>query len=105
MSVTKLRLNRRTLIPALVTAVGLAALAGCGESTDGRQEVSGTVKLKGEPIKDGAIIMFEPLENQGTGGNATVTGGAFLIPRANGLKPGKYLVRVTAGDGKTSVNP
>jgi hypothetical protein len=67
-------------------------------------EVSGTVTLKGQPIKDGAIVMFEPLENQGTAGNATVAGGAFTIPRATGLKPGKYLIRVTAGDGKTPVN-
>jgi hypothetical protein len=27
-----------------------------------------------------------------------------VIPRENGLKPGKYLVRVTAGDGITPVN-
>ena len=32
-------------------------------------------------------------------------GGAYAIPRAAGLKPGRYLVRVTAGDGKTAVNP
>jgi hypothetical protein len=49
--------------------------------------------------------MFEPLENQDTAGNATVTGGEYSIPRSAGLKPGKYLVRVTAGDGKTAINP
>jgi hypothetical protein len=80
-------------------------IAGCSQSHDGRQEISGTVKLKGEPIKDGAIVLLEPLDNQDTAGNATVTGGTFSIPRATGLKPGKYLVRVTLGDGKTPVNP
>src|SRR5262249_2622290 len=55
--------------------------------------------------KDGAIVMFEPLEKQDTAGNATVAAGAFAIPKPTGLKPGKYLVRVTAGDGKTPVNP
>jgi hypothetical protein len=83
----------------------LLLIAGCSQSHDGRVEITGTVKLKGEPIKDGAIVMFEPLDKQDTAGNATVTGGTFSIPRVSGLKPGKYLVRVTAGDGKTPVNP
>ncbi len=85
----------------------LAALiaAGCSNSHDGRLEISGTVKLRGEAIKDGAIVLLEPLEEQGTAANATVTGGAFSIPKLSGLKPGKYLVRITAGDGKTAVNP
>ena len=88
-----------------VLLVALLFTAGCSNPTDGGLGISGTVKLKNEPIKDGAIVMFEPLENQGTAGNATVVGGAFTIPKSNGLKPGKYLVRVTAGDGKTAVNP
>jgi hypothetical protein len=67
--------------------------------------ISGAVKLKGAPIPDGAIVIFEPLENQDTAGNATVASGEYSIPRTGGLKPGKYLVRITAGDGKTAVNP
>lgn len=86
------------VLPALIAV-------GCSGSHDGRVAVSGTVKLRNQPIKDGAIVLFEPLENQGTAGNATVTAGAFSIPPASGLKPGKYLVRITAGDGKTAVNP
>jgi hypothetical protein len=93
----------RTRLGAALLAA--AALAGCADSHDGRREVSGAVKLKGQPIKDGAIVLFEPLENQDTAGNATVADGAYTIPRASGLKPGRYLVRVTAGDGKTAVNP
>ena len=88
-----------------LTFFGVVLLTGCSTQPDGRVEVSGTVKLKGQPIKDGAIVLFEPLENQDTAGNATVAGGAFTIPRTTGLKPGKYLVRVTAGDGTTPVNP
>jgi hypothetical protein len=90
-------------VTGLLAAVAL--VAGCSDSSGGRVAVSGTVKLKNEPIKDGAIVLFEPLENQDTAGNATVTKGAFSIPKATGLKPGKYLVRITAGDGKTAVNP
>jgi hypothetical protein len=88
---------------AILTAAVL--VAGCSDSHDGRMEVSGSVKLKGQPIKDGAIVMFEPLDNQDTGGNVTVAGGTYTLPRAAGLKPGRYLVRITAGDGKTAVNP
>jgi len=82
----------------------LAITAGCSAPPDGRLEVSGTVKLKGQSIKDGAIVLFEPLDEQDTAGNATVSGGKFDIPRTAGLKPGRYLVRITAGDGTTAVN-
>ena len=93
-----LRLSSVFLIAAFLAV-------GCTNPTDDRIEITGMVKLKNQPIKDGAIVMFEPLENQDTGGNATVSGGNYTIPKSNGLKPGKYLVRITAGDGKTAVNP
>jgi hypothetical protein len=86
-------------------ATALLASLGCSDSADGRMEVSGNVNLKGSPIPDGAIIQYEPLDSQGTAGQATITKGNYKIPRANGLKPGNYLVRMTAGDGKTAVNP
>jgi hypothetical protein len=93
------------LVPGLLAVAALAA--GCSDSYEGRKEVSGKVTLKGQPIKDGAIVMFEPLDKQDTAGNVTVSGGAgaYSMPRSAGLKPGRYLVRVTAGDGKTAVNP
>jgi hypothetical protein len=87
---------------------GLAAVmcvAGCGGSDDGRMAVSGTVKFKDAPIKDGAIVKFVPDEQQGTEGLVMTTGGGYTLPRANGLKPGKYTVTVSLGDGKTAVNP
>jgi len=93
------------MFSATVFLAGVAIVAGCGDSSGGRVAISGTVKLKNEPIKDGAIVLFEPLDNQDSSGNVTVTNGAFSIPKENGLKPGKYLVRITAGDGKTAVNP
>ena len=95
---------RRTAVLGLTVLSGIV-LVGCGDSLEGREAISGTVKLKGQPPPVGAIVTFEPLENQGTGVYAAVTGGSFAVPRENGLKPGKYLVRVTAGDGKTAVNP
>jgi hypothetical protein len=94
----------RTHFCAVILLLALV-MTGCSDSYDGRMEISGTVKLKGQALKDGAIVMFEPLDKQDTAGNASLTRGAFTIPKASGLKPGKYLVRITAGDGKTAVNP
>ena len=91
----------------LSSACGLLvalAFAGCGDKYDGRMEVSGQVALKKQQIKDGATVIFEPLEKQGTGTNIATTGGAYKIPHESGLKPGKYLVRVTLGDVKQPVN-
>jgi len=94
----------RTLWAAGLGAVAVLA-AGCSDSHDGRVTVSGNVKLHGQPIGDGALVLFEPLDNQSTAVNATATGGAYAVPVEAGLKPGRYLVRVTLGDGKTAVNP
>ena len=84
-------------------AVALAFVVGCSGGDD-RVEVTGTVTLKGGPIKSGTIS-FSPLEGQKFGATATVSNGDFNIPKESGLTPGKYLVRVSAGDGKTAVNP
>lgn len=89
-------------------ALGLAFvgvfLAGCSDRYGGRMEVTGSVKLKNAPLKDGTIS-FEPLEGQHTRATALLSGGEFTIPRPSGLQPGRYLIRVSAGDGKTAVNP
>jgi hypothetical protein len=95
----------RQRVSLIGLAVVLASAVGCSDDDEGRMVVSGTVKLKGQPIPDGAIIIFEPLESQGTGATQPLAGGTYTLPRQYGLKPGKYLVRITAGDGKTAVNP
>jgi hypothetical protein len=79
------------------------SFAGCSKKGDGRVEVTGSVKLKGTPIKEGTIS-FEPLEGQATGATAMINDGSYNVPRESGLLPGKYLIRVSAGDGKTPVN-
>jgi hypothetical protein len=86
----------------LYAMVFLAALlpAGCSDPYAGRMEVSGAVKLKGEPLKDGSIT-FVPLDGQGTQSGAPIENGVYKVPRKSGLKPGKYLVQITSGDGKT----
>lgn len=78
----------------------LMAAVGCADPYGGRMEVSGSVKLVGQPLKEGSII-FIPLENQGTQSGGAIQNGEYKLPRKDGLKPGKYLVQITAGDGKT----
>src|SRR5262249_51904441 len=93
-------LSRRALLIGPVVPLLAAALAGCSDPYAGKMEVTGAVKLAGQPLKDGSII-FEPLDGQGTQSGAAITNGEYKIPRPNGLKPGKYLVKITAGDAKT----
>lgn len=90
----------RHVISLSVGFLTAAVLMGCADSYGGRLEVSGKVKLVTEPLKDGAIE-FVPLESQDTRGGSAITNGEYKIGRKDGLKPGKYLVRLTSGDGKT----
>ncbi len=94
----------RRAIP-LGMAVVVTFVVGCSDPYAGRLEVSGSAKLKGKSLPDGATVTFIPQDNQGTEGQAVFTGGKYVIPRPNGLKAGKYLVRLSAGDGKTASNP
>ena len=85
---------------AILLTLSLLALAGCADRHGGREAVRGEVKLVGQPLKEGTIL-FVPLDGQDTRGGGPVVNGAYTVPRPNGLKPGKYLVQLTAGDGKT----
>jgi hypothetical protein len=74
-----------------MAAAGL--LAGCGGAEDElpREAVSGTVKLNGQPLKQGRI------QFQGTApGGAGIVDGNYSIPKAEGLVPGKYQVLITS---------
>jgi hypothetical protein len=90
---------------ALARTAGLVVLlcAGCGESFGNRQEISGTVKLKGELLDEG-VIEFHPLAGGSgdvTKSGALITKGAYKIAPVDGLVPGKYRVTITSGDGRT----
>jgi hypothetical protein len=80
-------------------AIALILLSGCGGADPlGRQAISGTVTLNGQPVDNGAIA-FEPLDLQkGVGSGANIVGGKYSIPQQQGLTPGKYLVRISSAD-------
>jgi hypothetical protein len=92
--------SRRTVFLWWIVSIVTVVLSGCSDPYAGRMEVTGAVILQGQPLKDGSIL-FIPLEKQDTQGGTQIISGEYKIPPQNGLKPGKYLVRLTAGDGKT----
>lgn len=83
-----------SLLLAFVVLLGGCAKEG---NPDGRQDVSGTIKLNGEPLKSTGFIFFEPLDGTGSdGGRIPITNGRFLLTGQDGIKPGKYRVRISA---------
>src|SRR6476660_9901685 len=88
-------------VASLVLAVAFGWIAGCGPNYGGRQEVKGTIKLKGTPLDQGQIV-FMPISGDGTTKEgAPIANGEYKIDRALGLMPGQYRVVITSGDGRT----
>jgi hypothetical protein len=78
--------------------LGPGLLGGCGPKGPTRCEISGKVLLDGQPIEEG-VIQFDPLDGQATMDSSIILKGAYQIPKNKGLFPGRYLVRIMAGDG------
>ena len=87
---------------SLAILLGIFAF-GCGDSFGGRKSVSGTVKVKGQPLKDGTIY-FAPAEGQGSQANCFIVDGKYKVERKEGLMAGRYVIRISAADKKTTVN-
>lgn len=79
--------------------IATGTLAGCGDPRN-RQEVTGEVTLKGQPLDDG-IIRFIPLDGQQTEDGAAIIKGKYRIPKDKGLSPGNYKVTIYGGDGRS----
>lgn len=72
---------------------------GCGSSDPlNRKAVAGKVTVDGVPVPNGSIS-FEPLSAGRVGSGAVISSGKYSISKADGLPPGKYLVRITGDDG------
>ena len=83
--------------------LGLLIIVGCSDRFGGRNEISGQVTLKQEPLREGTIF-FVPLSGQGSQANLFIVDGKFKADRKEGLLPGKYLVRISAADKKTGLD-
>ena len=68
------------------------ALSGCGQN--GRQALSGSVTLDGQPLASGSIT-FQPMAGStGSTSGTSIQDGNFTIDKTNGLLPGKYAVSI-----------
>ena len=87
----------------------LCLWVGCGQENPlNRQSLSGTVKLKGEPVAKGTI-QFMPTQGTGTIAGGNIENGAYSIAAEGGLAPGEYAVMIHVPDpnwdAKKSLNP
>ena len=77
-------------------------LSGCAQNTnpDGRLDVTGRITFNGEPLRGSAFIRFDPTgEDTLAGGGGRINAqGNFHLTGQDGVKPGTYIVRITAVD-------
>ena len=98
-------MRNKIILKAFALASIAASLNGCGSGAVG--SLGGQATVDGAPIETGTIS-FKPADNPaGRGVGGALAGGAFEIPRAEDLKPGKYLVTAQAmrSTGKTRNDP
>lgn len=89
----------RTQLTIVIAAVLLASpFAGCNRSDPlDLQAVSGRVSLDSQPLDNGSIQFF-PVDAAGLTSGAPIVSGIYTIPKAKGLPPGKYIVRISSAD-------
>lgn len=89
-----------TVRAAIVVLVGLSISGwlGCGADNPlNRQEVSGTVKLNGQPVERGSI-RFDSVTRGPTIAGGKIRKGSYTIAGEKGLAPGEYAVYLTIED-------
>ena len=98
-------MSNRIFFHAFMLAAISASLTGCGSGAVG--SIGGQATVDGTPIETGTIS-FKPADNPaGRGVGGVLANGTFEIPRADDVKPGKYLVTAQAmkSTGKTRNDP
>ena len=78
-------------------AVGflLAPALGCGGGAD-RAQVSGSVRVDGQPLESGSISFLPAAGTQGPTAGAEIKQGTYSVAAESGLAPGKYSVQIKA---------
>jgi hypothetical protein len=87
---------------SLVLCCVLFCFSACSSkqpNPDGRLDISGTITLNGGPLEGAKVrnIMFEPIDDPTSGPSTAVIDlqtGKFLCTMHDGLKPGKYRVKL-----------
>jgi hypothetical protein len=76
--------------------VGLASASGCSRAANTRAAVSGTVRIDGDLLKEGAIAFFPIEGTKGPSSGGTIVAGKYDIPRDKGPTVGKNRVEIRA---------
>jgi hypothetical protein len=86
----------------LTATLALVAFMGCGHGPN-KSAINGTVKFKKGDVVDQGAIEFSPVDPKaGNQSGAPIADGAYEIPQGKGLRPGKYIVRISAPSGLLS---
>jgi hypothetical protein len=81
---------------ALIVALAIAVLAGCGDSGPIRAPIQGKVIIGGQPLAKGRILFVPDAPNAGPVASAAITAGEYKIPKEEGPVAGKNRVEVEA---------
>jgi hypothetical protein len=88
---------RQATSKPIVILLTLFVWPGCsGDDPLNRQAISGTIRLGGQPLAAGAVLLDPISERTGTAVGATIHDGGFAIARKDGPVPGSYKVRIYA---------
>jgi len=82
----------------VLSLLAIVCSQGCGGRADGRNSLSGSVTLDGEPLKEGSISFLSvgAAKRSMTGG--AIVDGEYAIPAKEGLVVGTYRVSISAAD-------
>lgn len=75
-------------------AACLVLIVGCSSSNTGRMAVTGTIRLDGQPLAHGSIVLIPVRPTRGPSVAAKVKEGAFDLPPTDGPAPGTYRVEI-----------
>lgn len=100
MTFTSIQKNRKfQFVSIALISLSFLPTGGCSgpSNPDGRQNVSGTITLNGAPLTGMSGIVFSPVaDGSDAGGQGQINTGEYALTGADGVKPGKYIVRITA---------
>jgi hypothetical protein len=74
------------------TAIVLLTCVGCGGN---ETTIEGNVTFDGKPVEQGSIVL-EPADRVGPTAGGTIAQGKYRLGAAEGIAPGKKIVRISA---------
>jgi len=90
-------------VPSSLMLCLLITGCGGGDNPLNRQPITGTVEINGTPLDHGTIDLSPVVPGKkAVGSGAMIKSGSYSIPAAQGLPPGKYLVRIYSPEGSES---